>query len=191
MVLAERQGRVGRKLLSTGNGRCNLTNEYACRTAITGRSRTFCRFALRTRSFRRRERWPFSGAWAWSPSRSPVAGCIPSEQCGGIGAGCAAVRPGAAGEHPGAHRLRHPPAEAPGRAVPGPTEEGGTSSRPSGASWPPAALPEDKLGGGMDGYQLARQLGHHRTVLYPSLVQVCTDPTYPRGLKGRGRPRLP
>ena len=41
-----------------------------------------------------------------------------------------------------------------------------------------------KLGGGMDGYQLARQLGHHRTVLYPSLVQVCTDPTYPRGLKG-------
>ena len=41
-----------------------------------------------------------------------------------------------------------------------------------------------KVGGGMDGYQLARQLGHHRTVLYPSLVQVCTDPTYPRGLKG-------
>ena len=41
-----------------------------------------------------------------------------------------------------------------------------------------------KLGGGMDGYQLARQLGHHRTALYPSLVQVCTDPTYPRGLKG-------
>ena len=36
----------------------------------------------------------------------------------------------------------------------------------------------------MDGYQLARQLGHHRTALYPSLVQVCTDPTYPRGLKG-------
>ena len=36
----------------------------------------------------------------------------------------------------------------------------------------------------MDRYQLARQLGHHRTALYPSLVQVCTDPTYPRGLKG-------
>ena len=29
VVLAERQARVGRKLLSTGNGRCNLTNEYA------------------------------------------------------------------------------------------------------------------------------------------------------------------
>ena len=36
----------------------------------------------------------------------------------------------------------------------------------------------------MDGYQLAKGLGHHRTALYPSLVQVKTDPTYPRALKG-------
>lgn len=31
----------------------------------------------------------------------------------------------------------------------------------------------------MDGYRLAKMLGHHRTVLYPSLVQLRTDPTYP------------
>ena len=36
----------------------------------------------------------------------------------------------------------------------------------------------------MDGYRLAKALGHHRTVLYPSLVQLKTDPTYPRALKG-------
>ena len=36
----------------------------------------------------------------------------------------------------------------------------------------------------MDGYQLAKNLGHHRTQLYPSLVQLKTDPTYPRALKG-------
>ena len=36
----------------------------------------------------------------------------------------------------------------------------------------------------MDGYRLAKALGHHRTVLYPSLVQLRTDPTYPRALKG-------
>ena len=36
----------------------------------------------------------------------------------------------------------------------------------------------------MDGYRLAKMLGHHRTVLYPSLVQLRTDPTYPRALKG-------
>ena len=36
----------------------------------------------------------------------------------------------------------------------------------------------------MDGYRLARDLGHHRTALFPSLVQLKTDPTYPRSLKG-------
>ena len=41
-----------------------------------------------------------------------------------------------------------------------------------------------KVGGVMYGYQLAKQLGHHRTALLPSLVQMKTDPTYPRGLKG-------
>ena len=41
-----------------------------------------------------------------------------------------------------------------------------------------------KVGGGMDGYRLAKSLGHHRTALYPSLVQLKTDPTYPRALKG-------
>ena len=41
-----------------------------------------------------------------------------------------------------------------------------------------------KVGGVMDGYRLAKDLGHHRTALYPSLVQVKTDPTYPRALKG-------
>ena len=67
VVLAERQARVGRKLLATGNGRCNL--------GITERSRISAGSPWRSRSFRRRERWPFSGAWAWSPSRSPAAGC--------------------------------------------------------------------------------------------------------------------
>ena len=41
-----------------------------------------------------------------------------------------------------------------------------------------------KVGGVMDGYRLAKMLGHHRTALYPSLVQLKTDPTYPRALKG-------
>ena len=41
-----------------------------------------------------------------------------------------------------------------------------------------------KVGGVLDGYKLAKSLGHHRTALYPSLVQIKTDPTYPRALKG-------
>ena len=36
----------------------------------------------------------------------------------------------------------------------------------------------------MDGYQLAKALGHKRTGLYPALVQLLTEPDYPRALKG-------
>ena len=46
VVLAERQARVGRKLLATGNGRCNLTNENARPDRYHGEDPDFCRFAL-------------------------------------------------------------------------------------------------------------------------------------------------
>lgn len=45
VVLLERQSRVGRKLLATGNGRCNLTNyhvspdHYHGRTAVSALTR--------------------------------------------------------------------------------------------------------------------------------------------------------
>ena len=35
-----------------------------------------------------------------------------------------------------------------------------------------------------DGYTLLQSLGHRRTALHPALVQLTTDPTYPRALKG-------
>lgn len=41
-----------------------------------------------------------------------------------------------------------------------------------------------KLGGTRDGYQLLRSLGHRCTKLHPSLVQLRTDTTYTRALKG-------
>lgn len=41
-----------------------------------------------------------------------------------------------------------------------------------------------KAGGVRDGYALLQSLGHRRTALHPALVQLTTDPTYPRALKG-------
>ena len=41
-----------------------------------------------------------------------------------------------------------------------------------------------KLGGVSDGYELLKPLGHKRTALYPALVQIRTSPEYPRALKG-------
>ena len=44
--LFERQGRVGRKLQATGNGRCNLTNMHACTVGYHGEDPSFSEAAL-------------------------------------------------------------------------------------------------------------------------------------------------
>ena len=46
VTLLERQSRVGRKLLSTGNGRCNLTNLHVAPVHYHGLSPDFVRPAL-------------------------------------------------------------------------------------------------------------------------------------------------
>ena len=46
VVLFERQARVGRKLLATGNGRCNLTNIHADGRAYHGEDASFSGGAL-------------------------------------------------------------------------------------------------------------------------------------------------
>ena len=45
VVLMERQARVGRKLLSTGNGRCNLTNLHAMESGYHGEDPFFSQYA--------------------------------------------------------------------------------------------------------------------------------------------------
>ena len=46
VVLLERQARVGRKLLATGNGRCNLTNLSAGEGGYHGNASEFARYAI-------------------------------------------------------------------------------------------------------------------------------------------------
>lgn len=46
--LFERQARVGRKLLATGNGRCNLTNLHAAQGGYHGEDASFAQYALKT-----------------------------------------------------------------------------------------------------------------------------------------------
>lgn len=164
VVLAERQARVGRKLLSTGNGRCNLTNEYALPNRYHGEEPDFCRFALEdpelsaagTLDFFRQlglvtVTEPGGRVYPLSNAASSVLDVLrfALEQQENI-----RVRTGCV-----IRQLKHRDGQFQAR-----TEEG------------------DVIMAGR--CILARQLGHHRTVLYPSLVQVCTDPAYPRGLKG-------
>ena len=46
VVLMERQSRVGKKLLATGNGRCNLSNVYATGSRYHGEDPEFAHYAL-------------------------------------------------------------------------------------------------------------------------------------------------
>ena len=45
-------------------------------------------------------------------------------------------------------------------------------------------LAAPKLGGTQDGYRILESFGHQKTKLFPSLTRLLTDPEYPRALKG-------
>ena len=179
VTLLERQARVGRKLMATGNGRCNLTNHHVspahyhgdegfCRHALTAFDvgSTLLYFAglgLLTTAEDSGRVYPFSNM---AGSVLDVLRFALESREVDLHTGCPVtgirktgalffVRTGS-GEEFTADRV----ILAAGGAAGG------------------------KVGGVMDGYQLAKSLGHHRTALYPSLVQVKTDPTYPRALKG-------
>ena len=57
VILFERQARVGKKLLATGNGRCNLTNLHADTQGYHGEDASFTQGAL--------EAFPVEETLAW------------------------------------------------------------------------------------------------------------------------------
>ena len=179
VTLLERQARVGRKLMATGNGRCNLTNRHAVPEHYHGEDRDFCAYALSA--------FDVDATLDWFAAHGLVtmaeeSGRIyPYSNMAGsvldvlryalerpeidLRAGCTVTR---------IRRL--------GDGFTVESDQGIFSADKVVLCAGGAA--GSKVGGVMDGYQLAKHLGHHRTALYPSLVQLKTDPTYPRALKG-------
>ena len=179
VLLLERQARVGRKLMATGNGRCNLTNLYAAPANYHGEDATFCDYALSAFDVEATLQWFESHGLVTVTEEggrvypySNMAGSVldvlryalerPEIQ---LHTGCTVTR----------IRRR-------GSAFAVETEQ--ETFHADKVILAAGGAAGSKVGGVMDGYQLAKHLGHHRTALYPSLVQVKTDPTYPRALKG-------
>lgn len=179
VVLLERQQRVGRKLLATGNGRCNLTNLGADIMYYHGEQPDFVRPALRLlpptetlalfRSFGLLTVTEESGrVYPLSDSASSVLDVLRFQLMQrGVELRCASP----------AREIRR--------------EKGGFSVRCDEETLRADALivacggaAGKKLGGVTDGYELLAPLGHRRTKLFPSLVQLVTEPDYPRALKG-------
>ena len=180
ITLIERQSRVGRKLLATGNGRCNLSNRAAGDgTHYHGEQPGFSRAAL--------ARYGVEDTLAWFralgliTAEEPDGKLYPYSNMAGSVLDVlrfALERPGITvrcGERVTALRR-----ERGGFAVETETDR----LRAGRVILAAGGCAGAKLGGVTDGYQLAAALGHSRTALHPALVQIKTDPTYPRALKG-------
>ena len=180
VTLLERQARVGRKLLSTGNGRCNLTNHHVSPIHYHGEDVSFADYALT--QFDVGTTLQYFARLGLLTTVEDSGRVYPYSNMAGSVLDVlryALEQPNIA-LHTGVTvtKLRKK-----GAIFTVETENGDTytSDRAILAAGGAAG---SKVGGVMDGYRLAKMLGHHRTALYPSLVQLKTDPTYPRSLKG-------
>ena len=178
VLLLERQSRVGRKLLATGNGRCNLSNYHVSPAHYHGGA-GFCDFALS--QFDVGETLQYFASLGLLTVSEANGRIYPMSNMAGSVLDVLRY----ALERPEIDLQTGQTVTAVRKIPEGfsvKTETDTFSARCLILAAGGAA--GSKVGGGMDGYRLAKSLGHHRTALYPSLVQLKTDPTYPRALKG-------
>ena len=180
VILVERQSRLGRKLLATGNGRCNLTNRNMGKEHYHGEQRNFCNYALNFfnvdmtleyfRSLGLLTVTEASGrVYPYSDSANSVLDVLrlPLEQRKNVTILSGQEVLSLQGQK--------------GRFLAKTAEEELQADRVIICA---GGLAGSKLGGTEMGYKLLSAFGHSRTKLYPSLVQLKTDSTLVRSLKG-------
>ena len=179
VLLLERQARLGKKLLATGNGRCNLTNLHANAQGYHGNDAGFARYAIS--QFAPQE----TLAWFKNMGLFTVA-----EESG-------RVYPYSDQANSVVDCLRFA-LEKPNITVYTGCEVTKIKRSGSGFNLETAeqtiscdkvivacgGLAGTKLGGSMAGYKLLSKLGHHSTRLRPALVQLKTSWGGVVGLKG-------
>ena len=178
VTLLERQSRVGRKLLATGNGRCNLTNHNVSPARYHGGD-GFCAYALNAFDVGSTLQY-FASLGLLTVAEDSGRVYPMSNMAGSV---LDVLR--YALEQPNIEVVTGQAVTAVKKTANGFTVRTETDAFTAGKLILAAGgCAGSKVGGVMDGYRLAKALGHHRTALYPSLVQLKTDPTYPRALKG-------
>ena len=180
VVLLERQNRVGRKLLATGNGRCNLSNRHIAPDRYHGGDPAFPLPAL-TR-FGVEDTLAWFGGLGLVTRTEPAGRIYPlSDNAGSVvdvlrlalEARGVEVRCGFT-----AARIRRERGRFLVSGIEGDPLAGDRLIVACGG------MAGARLGGVKDGYELLASLGHRRTPLYPSLVQLKTDPQWVRSMKG-------
>ncbi len=179
VLIFERQSRVGRKLLATGNGRCNLSNHRASSQYYHGAEPEFVTPALKA--------FPVDKTLDFFHS---LGLCTTSEYGGRI-------YPYSDQANSVVDVLRFALSRRnitlfSGCEITGVKKTAdGFALKSSDQSFTVDRLivscggaAGGKLGGSLSGYQLLRSLGHHCTKLYPSLVQLKTETSLVKSLKG-------
>ncbi len=179
VTLFERQARVGRKLLATGNGRCNLSNLNSPEGRYHGADPDFTRPALE--AFPAAAARDFFRSLGLLTAEEPSGRVYPfSDQAGSVvdvlrfAAEARGVELRTGAEVYGLRRWED------GFLV-GLLSEGLGFDRVIVCC---GGVAGGRLGGTKSGYELLASLGHGLTPLYPALVQLKTPPERVRALKG-------
>ncbi|MGX8699464.1 MAG: NAD(P)/FAD-dependent oxidoreductase [bacterium] len=176
VLLFERQERVGRKLMSTGNGRCNLTNQRL--TPANFHSLAGDAIPALPGLYDTAETLRFFRGLGLLTVAEPGGRVYPlSDQAGSV-VDVLRLALGAAGAE--VHTAEEVRSLRRGFAIV--TDNG--SYRADRVIIACGGLASEKLGATKSGYQLLAALGHSCTRLCPSLVQLKTDTTFIRALKG-------
>lgn len=167
VVLMERQTRVGRKLLSTGNGRCNLTNLHAGEGGYHGNAPEFAGYALSQFPPEAARNW-FRGLGLLTVAEDSGRVYPYSDQANSV---VDVLR--FALEQPNVQVKLGIEVEKVKKTPNGfRVEAKGESVECDRLIIACGGLAGTKLGGSMSGYKLLRSLGHSCTKLRPTLVQL-------------------
>ncbi len=179
VFLFERQARVGRKLQATGNGRCNLSNTYACDRGYHGEDPEFVRKAMGLFDVQQTMRW-FTQLGLYMVKEDSGRIYPYSDQANSV---VDVLRFALNKENitllTGFEVTKVRKTDA-GFRVEG-NGEVYTCDKVIIAC---GGLAGTKLGGSMSGYQLLRSFGHKVTKLRPALVQLKSDWRSCAALKG-------
>ncbi len=180
VCILERQARVGRKLLATGNGRCNLSNTKLTMKNYHGQNTAFAQAALR--AFDPKQTLAFFQSLGLITTVEPSGKVYPlSDQAGSVvdvlrltldalgvktrtSFEVTALKRGKKGGFQVLSKEETLHADAVVLCC------GGIAGA--------------KLGGTQSGYDLLKAQGHTMTKLFPALVQVKTDTAFVKALKG-------
>lgn len=179
VTLFERQARLGRKLAATGNGRCNLSNTQTGPSHYHGEEAGFCLGVLEQESMEQSlERFRDMGLLTVEESEGRIypmsdhAGSVVDVLRFSLDAQRVTVYCGCP-----VKSLKKTP-----KGFLLQTEDQQYESDRVIVSC--GGVAGGKLGGVGDGYRMLESLGHSCTALRPSLVQLRTEGTVTRGLKG-------